>query len=72
MGTFFSTDAWERKLARCFHVERTEPRGLHGLQSFSVVRPREARPDCHEAQRRHIHHLERELRSLRLRTRELF
>ncbi len=44
MGTFYSTAAWERKLAPYFRIERTVPRGLFGHQSFSIVRRRWGRP----------------------------
>ena len=72
MGTFYKTSYWERRLEPYFHVERTEPRGLRGHQSFSIVSPRAARPDWAELRRRRVQELEGELWSLRLRTRQMF
>ena len=72
MGTLYATAYWERRLAPLFRVERTVSRGLLGHQSFSIVAPRAARPDWADLRRRRVAELERELGSLRLRTRQLF
>ncbi|MCA9752038.1 MAG: class I SAM-dependent methyltransferase [Gemmatimonadetes bacterium] len=65
LATFYSTAHWETLLRRFFVVEKTAPRGLHGNQSYSVVRKRDVEIDRATLRAEYLGALEDELFRLR-------
>jgi Methyltransferase domain len=72
LAVFYDTAYWEECLERYFVVEKTAPRGLHGHQSFSVVRRRDADVDYDGLRYRYMCTLEEELYQLRLAKKLMF
>jgi len=72
LAVFYETAHWEECLQRYFHVEKTAPRGLHGHQSFSVVRRRDVAVDHDRLRYRYMCSLEEELYRLRLAKKLMF
>jgi len=65
MGTFYTTEHWERLLDRWFVISATAERGMFGHQSYSVVRPKPVSPPRGELLRHYARSLERQLSDLR-------
>lgn len=72
LAVFYETEHWEECLERYFVVEKTVPRGLHGHQSFSVVRRRDIEVDHDAVRYRYMCSLEEELYQLRLAKKLMF
>jgi hypothetical protein len=72
MGTFYTTEVWEKILEKYFTVERTVPRGLFGHQSFSVVTKKAVSIDRALLDREYMGLLEQQLFDLRKAYRVLF
>ena len=73
LAVFYETPFWEECLKRFFVIEKTVPRGLHGHQSFSVVRKRkDAAPDRDRLRHEYLCTLEEELYALRRSKRLVF
>ncbi len=72
LAVFYETSYWEMSLSRFFHVEKTVPRGLHGHQSFSIVRKREEAPDHDRLRHAYLRAVEEDLYKLRLSKKLMF
>jgi hypothetical protein len=65
LAVFYETPYWEECLERYFVIEKTVPRGLHGNQSFSVVRKRDVTVNHDRLRYEYMCALEEELYDLR-------
>ncbi|MDX2473575.1 MAG: methyltransferase domain-containing protein [Candidatus Krumholzibacteria bacterium] len=65
LGTYYETEAWERMVGQFFKIVRTEPRGLVGHQSFSVLEKGEGLVDSLALHRTYVRDLESELYEMR-------
>ena len=65
LAVFYTTSHWEECLERFFVIEKTVPRGLHGNQSYSVVRRRDVAVDHDRLRHEYMCSLEEELYRLR-------
>lgn len=72
LAVFYETPYWEECLRRFFVIEKTAPRGLHGNQSFSVVRKRDVAVDHDRLRHEYLCALEEELYRLRLAKKLMF
>ncbi|MFN8176842.1 MAG: class I SAM-dependent methyltransferase [bacterium] len=72
LAVFYETPYWEECLRRFFVVEKTAPRGLHGNQSYSVVRKRAVAVDHERLRHEYLCALEEELYRLRLAKKLMF
>lgn len=73
LAVFYETPFWEECLKPFFVIEKTLPRGLHGHQSFSVVRKRkDAAPDRNRLRHEYLCTLEEELYGVRRSKRLMF
>jgi hypothetical protein len=72
LAVFYETPCWEERLSHFFVVEKTVPRGLHGNQSYSVVRRRDVAVDRDRLRLEYLCSLEEELYRLRLAKKLMF
>jgi ubiquinone/menaquinone biosynthesis C-methylase UbiE len=72
LAVFYETAYWEECLQRFFVIEKTAPRGLHGNQSFSVVRKRQVSVDHDRLRHGYLCAVEEELYRLRLAKKLMF
>ena len=65
LGTYYETSYWDRMVGQFFKIVRTEPRGLGGHQSYSILEKGTGAVDSLQLHRTYVRDLETELYEMR-------